>query len=162
MQVDIFFNHLNAQLLKIEQKYYSSSEGMIYLGFPSIDFSKMSKEERSYFVYYLCFFVAFDLLVFTYNNENYELQKGKLQLPKFEYGLSNVFIYPGAIFEKFKVNSNSEIFENVVELGFAYLNSRVQEIDSLHIFDNIFSDKDFLTGAFNIELKKAIKKYSQK
>ena len=76
MKVDNFFIKLNEQLNTYKHQYDRQDEGRVYIGLPDFNFSNFTKEEKIYFVYYSSLFVAFDLLVYSYDKENYLKQKG--------------------------------------------------------------------------------------
>lgn len=157
MKVEEFFFVLNEQLVSQNHQYDRQNEGKVYIGLPSFDFSSMTQEQKIYFIYYLSFFVAFDLLVFTYDYEKYYIQKQKLNIPKFEYGLTNTFVYPNRIYDNYWHPFRSDIFKNVFKLGLDYLINNVSEFDPIRILNYSLNDKDFATGIFNIELTKEIK-----
>lgn len=162
MDVRDFFLKLNDQLKCYEHQYVRQNEGRVYLGFQKFDFSNFTKDQKTFFVYYLSFFVAFDLLVFTYDKINYAIQKEKLQIPKFEYGLTNTFVYPNRIYDNYREPFEGKIFKTVFELGMDYLYSTTSEIQPLNVFLNALNDKDFKTGIFNHKLKNEIEAYQQK
>jgi hypothetical protein len=162
MKVDDFFIKLNEQLKTYKHQYDRQDEGRVYIGLPNFDFSNFTKDEKAYFVYYLSFFVAFDLLVYSYDNKNYLKQKEKLKLPKFEYGLTNVFVYPNRLYDNYWQPFRNEIFKDVFQLGLNYLNIEIPEIEPLKIFENTINDKDFSTGMFNNEIINEIKTSTNK
>jgi hypothetical protein len=157
MKVDTFFTKLNEQLKTYKHQYDRQDEGKVYVGFPNFDFSNFTEDEKAYFVYYLSLFVAFDLLVYTYDNKNYLKQKEKLKIPKFEYGLTNVFVNPNRLYDNYWQPFRNEIFKDVFQLGLNYLNIEIPEIEPIKIFENAINDKDFSTGMFNNELKNELK-----
>jgi hypothetical protein len=161
MKVDDFFLKLNEQLKTYKHQYDRQDEGKVYIGFPDFDFSNFTKDEKAYFVYYLCLFVAFDLLVYSYDNENYLKQKEKLKIPKFEYGLTNIFVQPNRIYDKYWEPFRQDIFKKVFKHGVEYLNLNITEIEPIKIFNYALNDKDFSTGILNNELKNEIKNYYQ-
>jgi hypothetical protein len=162
MKVDDFFIKLNEQLKTYKHQYDRQDEGRVYIGLPNFDFSNFTKDKKAYFVYYLSFFVAFDLLVYSYDNKNYLKQKEKLKLPKFEYGLTNVFVYPNRLYDNYCQPFRNEIFKDVFQLGLNYLNIEIPEIEPLKIFENAINDKDFSTGMFNNEIINEIKTSTNK
>lgn len=157
MKVEEFFSKLNEQLNSHKHQYDRQDEGRVYIGFPDFDFSYFTNEEKAYFIYYLCLFVAFDLLVYSYDRENYLLQKEKLKIPKFEYGLTNVFVNPNRLYDNYWQPFRTEIFKDVFQLGLSYLNSKIFDLEPIKIFENAISDKDFSTGMFSNKLKNEIK-----
>jgi hypothetical protein len=157
MKAEDFFSKLNGQLKSYKHQYDRKDEGRVYIGLPDFDFSNFSKDEKTFFVYYLSFFVAFDLLMYSYDNENYLKQKEKLKIPKFEFGLTNIFVQQNRIYDKYWEPFQQEIFKKVFELGLVFLYSKMPEIEPIRIFNNAINDKDFSTGMFNNELKKEIK-----
>jgi hypothetical protein len=157
MKVEYFFSKLNEQLNTYKHQYDRQDEGRVYIGFPDFDFSNFTNEEKAYFIYFLCLFVAFDLLVYSYDRENYLLQKEKLKIPKFEYGLTNVFINPNRLYDNYWQPFRTEIFKDVLKLGLSYLNSKIFDLEPIKIFENAINDKDFSTGMFSNELKNEIK-----
>lgn len=159
MTVEDFFTKLNEQLNTYKHQYERQDEGRVYIGLPNFDFSNFTKHEKTYFVYYLSFFVAFDLLVYTYDNQNYLKQKGILKIPKFEYGLTNVFIHPEAIFNKFSESLNPKISRQTVNMGIEFLTSQFPENQIFNVLINVLSDCDFSTGRFNIEFKKNLEQF---
>jgi hypothetical protein len=159
MKVEDFNKRLNEDLKSYKQKYERQGEGLVYIGLPDFNFSHLTKNEKIYFVYYLSFFVAFDLLVFTYYNENYLVQKDKLKIPKFEYGLTNTFVQPSKIYEKYSEPFRHEIFKKVFQQGMEYLNLKISEIKPIEIISKALTDKDFSNGRFNDELKSEINNY---
>lgn len=161
MKVDDFFIKLNEQLMTYKYQYDRQDEGRVYIGLPDFNFSNLTKDEKIYFVYYLAFFVAFDLLVYSYDNQNYLKQKEQLKLPKFEYGLTNVFVEPSIIFNKYWEPFSQVIFKRVFQQGLEYLNLKMSEIAPIKIFYNALNDVNFSTGMFNNELKSEIKIYHQ-
>lgn len=161
MKVDNFFIKLNEQLNTYKHQYDRQDEGRVYIGLPDFNFSNFTKEEKIYFVYYLSLFVAFDLLVYSYDNENYLKQKEELKIPKFEYGLTNIFIEPSRIYDKYWEPFHQEIFKDVFKQGLDYLILKISEIEPIKIFNNAKNDKDFSTGMFNNELKNEIQNYHQ-
>ena len=158
MTVDTFFKKLNEQLQTYKHQYDRQDEGRVYVGLPDFDFSNFTKDEKTYFVYYLSFFVAFDLLVYSYANQYYLDQKEKIKIPKFEYGLTNVFVYPSRICDKYWEPFKTEIFKKVFQLGINHLSLEIPEIEPIKIFKHALNDHDFSTGIFNNELKNEIKK----
>jgi hypothetical protein len=160
MKVEMFFLKLNEQLETYNHQYNRLNEGKVYIGLPDFDFSTFTKVEKTYLVYYLSFFVAIDLLVYTYENQNYLKQKEILHLPKFEYGLTNIFINHNIIYDKYWVPFKTEIFNDVFQLGIDYLYLKLPEINHFNIFNQALHDKDFSMGMFSDELKKAIKNLS--
>ena len=157
MKVDYFFTILNEQLEVYKHQYERQDEGTVYIGLPDFDFSNLTKDEKTYFVYYLSFFVAFDLLVYSYDNPNYRKQKEKLKIPKFEYGLTNIFVYPNKIYDKYWEPFRPEIFKVVFLFGIQHLKFELPEINPIVIFKHAINDKDFSIGIFNNELLNEIK-----
>jgi len=157
MKVEDFFSKLNVQLKTYKHQYDRKDEGRVYIGLPDFDFTNYTNEEKAYFVYYLCLFVAFDLLVFSYDNENYLKQKEKLKIPKFEYGLTNVFVNHNRLYDNYWQPFRKEIFKDVFQLGLSFLNSQIPDLEPIKIFENAINDKDFSTGMFSSELKNGIK-----
>jgi hypothetical protein len=162
MKVDNFFTILNEQLEVYKHQYERKDEGKVYIGLPDFDFSNLTKDEKTYFVYYLSFFIAFDLLVYSYDNQNYTKQKEKLKIPKFEYGLTNILVYPNKIYDKYLEPFRPEIFKVVFQLGIQYLNFKLPEIKPISIFQHAINDKDFSIGMFNNELLNEIKTAANK
>lgn len=159
MRVDAFFIKLNEQLKIYKHQYDRQNEGRVYIGLPEFDFSNLTKDEKIYFVYYLSFFVAFDLLVYSYDNENYLKQKEELKIPKFEYGLTNIFIQPNRIYDKYWEPFRQDIFKKVFLHGIEYLNLNIPEIEPIKILSYTLNDKDFSTGMLNNQLKNEINNY---
>ncbi len=157
MKVDDFFIKLNEQLKTYKYQYERQDEGKVYIGLPDFNFSNFTKDEKIYFVYYLSFFISFDLLVYSYDNQNYLKQKEMLKIPKFEYGLTNFFIQSNRIYYKYWEPFQQEIFSDIFEQGLEYLNLKIPEIEPIKILNNAFNDKDFSNGRFNNELIKEIK-----
>jgi len=157
MKVEDFFLKLNEQLKLHSYQYDRQNEGRVYIGLPNFDFSNFKNDEKTFFVYYLSFFVAFDLLVYTYDNDNYFIQKEKLNIPKFEYGLTNIFVYPNRIYDNYWAPFKIDIFKRVFEFGLEFLNRNIPEIAPIQIFNNALDDKDFTIGILNIELINEIK-----
>lgn len=156
MKPENFFFVLNEQLKSHADQYEKASEGKVFMGFPTFDFSSTTVEEKHYFIYYLCLFVAFDLLVFKYENDKYLLQKEKLNIPKFEYGLTNIFIYPNQIHERYLQSIRSDILKKTFKLALEYLILNASEIDPKKIFKYTLTDKDFTKGLFNSLLIKEV------
>ena len=159
MKVEDYNKRLNEELKSYKQKYERQGEGIVYIGLPDFNFSHLTKDEKIYFVYYLSFFVAFDLLVFSYDNKNYLQQKDKLKIPKFEYGLTNIFVEPSKIYNKYSEPFRQDIFTKVIKEGMEYLNLKVSEIKPIEIMSKALTDKDFSSGRFNDELKSEINNY---
>jgi len=158
MEVDDFFYRLNNELVVHGYQYERGDEGYVYLAFPKFDYFYLSRDDRAYFDYYLCFFVAFDLLVYCYDRENYASQKKKLNIPKFEFGLTNTFVYPEKLFLNCGISYRPEIFSMAFNKYIDYLLKYVPETKPFNILRFALTDKDFEKGTFSTEFRNQIKR----
>ena len=137
MKIDAYKIHLETELSKLEKPWLNGDEGYIYVGLIKPNKNDYSEENYYFFCYLLCFFVAFDLLVYAYYRLSYSYIKQKLQTPKFEYGLTNTFYYP----------------------NIEYLESQNLELDYKVVLKACVIDKDFQKGLFNKYFLKYINQY---
>ena len=107
----ILKNLLNSHKSK---PYLRENEGWVYIGFPNSKFKFNSIEEKKEFIYYLSLFIAFDLIIYSSFREYYPKIKEVFKIPKFEYGLTNTFIYPEKIIDYFKIGINKKILKNAI------------------------------------------------
>ena len=115
-----------------------------------IDYSINQINKNYYFFcYLLCFFVAFDLLVYAYYRLSYSYIKQKLQTPKFEYGLTNTFYYPNEICNRMTNIIKEDFFEKAFLTFIEYLESQNLELDYKVVLKACVIDKDFQKGLFN-------------
>ncbi len=154
MKTEEIINYINNKLNVLE-KYESKNEGLIYIGLDKNLFIEIEEKEK--FIYTLCNLVAFDLLVFKYDNINYYEQKTALNIPKFEYGLTNTFYYAERIFKEYKIPIIENIFEKTLIDCLNYIKNNTS-MNVMGIFNNIFIDVDFEKGKYNNQLKKAVLK----
>ena len=111
MKIDTYKIHLETELSKLEKPWLNGDEGYIYVGLIKPNKNDYSEENYYFFCYLLCFFVAFDLLVYAYYRLSYSYIKQKLQTPKFEYGLTNTFYYPNEICNRMTNIIKEDFFE---------------------------------------------------
>ena len=154
MEIGEIISYINNKLTVLE-KYERQDEGLVYLGLHETLF--LGIEEKEKYIYTLCNLVAFDLLVFKYDNINYYEQKAALRIPKFEYGLTNTFYYAERIFKEYKIPIIEKIFEKTLIDCLDYIKNNATKSD-VGIFNKIFSDVDFEKGKYNNQLKKAVLK----
>ena len=152
METAEIISYINNKLTVLE-KYERKNEGHVYLGLHENLFLEIEEKEK--YLYTLCNLVAFDLLVFKYDNINYYQQKIELRIPKFEYGLTNTFFYAERIFKEYKIPIIEKIFEKTLIDCLDYIKNKATKSD-VGIFNKIYSDIDFEKGKYNIQLKKAV------
>ena len=158
MTIDRFFILLERELANMQYSYDRPCEGKVYLGHPIINRNCYSDDDYKSWSYYLCFFVAFDLLVYTYFNENYQEIKDKLNIPKFEYGLTNTFYYPEDLFKRLNISINQNLFSKTFNHFIQFLEREKLTIDFKTVLKTALSDKDFEKGVFSKFLKEEILK----
>ena len=158
METGEIISYINNKLTVLE-KYERENEGHVYLGLHENLFFEIEEKEK--YLYTLCNLVAFDLLVFKYDNINYYQQKIELRIPKFEYGLTNTFFYAQTIFERYKTPIIEKIFEKTLIDCMNYIKNKTS-MNVMGIFNNIFIDLDFEKGTYNNQLKKAVFKIKAK
>ena len=154
MKTGEIISYINNKLTVLE-KYERKNEGHVYLGLHENLFLEIEEKEK--YLYTLCNLVAFDLLVFKYDNINYYQQKIELRIPKFEYGLTNTFFYAERIFKEYKIPIIEKIFEKTFIDCLDYIKNNTS-MNLMGIFNNIFIDVDFEKGTYNNQLKKAVLK----
>ncbi len=110
METGEIISYINNKLTVLE-KYERKNEGLVYLGLHENLFLEIDEKEK--YLYTLCNLVAFDLLVFKYDNINYYEQKTALRIPKFEYGLTNTFYYAERIF-MYRIHLSFTIYANAI------------------------------------------------
>ena len=154
METAEIISYINNKLTVLE-KYERKNEGLVYLGLHENLFLEIEEKEK--YLYTLCNLVAFDLLVFKYDNINYYQQKIELRIPKFEYGLTNTFYYADEIFKYYKIRIIEETFENSFIDCLDYIKNNTS-MNVMGICNNIFNHVDFEKGKYNNQLKKAVLK----
>jgi hypothetical protein len=158
METGEIISYINNKLTVLE-KYERQDEGLVYLGLHETLFLEIEEKEK--YIYTLCNLVAFDLLVFKYDNVNYYQQKKELRIPKFEYGLTNTFYYAEEIFKEYKIPIIKKIFEKTLIDCLDYIKNNTIMSD-VGIFNNIYTDLDFQKGTYNIQLRIALLKIRNK
>lgn len=156
MEIDTFYLILENELGNIQHSYIRENEGMVYLGAPNINRNQFSGDDYNLWCYFLCFFVAFDLLIYTYSNNNYEEVKNKLKIPKFEYGLTNNFYYPEDLFIRLKVRLNEDVFASTFKQFIQFLDDQNFKFDFKEVLNEALLDKDFTKGEFSKYFKEEI------
>ena len=94
--------------------------------------------------------VSLDLKIYEVKKEQYSNFKKVFSTPKFEYGLSNIYYYPDAIFSRFNVGLDSSITENCFNNFFKFFSDKIEshdlKIDFGSILNLIVQDKDVNRG----------------
>jgi hypothetical protein len=139
--------------------YERQNEGLVYLGYPEIIYFENNTQKHS-FVYMLCLFVLFDLKIFELYREYYEQLKIELCIPKFEYGLTNTFIYPEKLFNHYQIGINQNRLIECYQIFEEYILEKIHElnmpIDFLKIENSIRNDKEVNCGHFGRNLCRLI------
>lgn len=156
MEIHSFFKLLKNELSKMPHSYERYNEGKVYLGSPIINRNEHSEEDYRFFCYYLCLFVSFDLLIYSYSFEEYESVKKKLGIPKFEYGLTNTFYYPDELFQKLDKSISERYFADAFYKFIDFLRRENFEFNPETILQNALTDKDFDKGLFSKLFKNEI------
>jgi hypothetical protein len=156
-----FFNSLEKYLKDFHNNpYKSADEGLIYVGLNEKYNEFKDKDKKIYFVNYLCMIVSLDLKFYELNKENYFKFKSIYKIPKFEYGLSNIYYFPNAIFYKFNVLNKMDIFKDCFDDFYNfYLNSLIQnelEISLDNLLESMIIDKDINSGVWGTEFCRLI------
>jgi len=129
--------------------YERSNEGFVYVGRPEL-IKFESNNQKNQFVNLLCLFIAFDLKIFESYNNYYEIIKTNLRIPKFEYGLTNIFIQPERIFEHYKTKFDMKVFEGIYSVFENYILQMIDEqkinIDLVDLSQQIINDPDINNG----------------
>ena len=151
MSIDGFFILLEKYLNDFQNKPYDSDyEGKIYVGINETFSNFADERERKYFVNYLCMIVSLDLKIYEVKKEQYSNFKKVFNTPKFEYGLSNIYYYPDAIFSRFNVCLDTSITENCFNNFFKFFYDKIEshdlKIDLNGTLNLIAQDKDISTG----------------
>ena len=140
--------------------YNRENEGMVYVGFPTKKFPFSSPQEKSCCAHYLCLFVTLDLVVYANFRERYIQLKQELHIPKFEYGLTNIFICPSALHDHFKIGLNQERFNACFHQFEHYIEKKLQSnninLDWRTIKNMILEDHDLSQGIFGHMLIQSI------
>jgi hypothetical protein len=161
MSIIDFFNSLEKYLNDFQNKPYNSSEeGLIYVGINEKYNDFKDDDEKIYFVNYLSMIVALDLKFYELNKVNYLKFKNSYNIPKFEYGLSNIYYYPNAIYYKFNVINNKSIFKDCFDNFFNYYSKSVNNNDLGIAFEvvleSMIQDNDIKSGIWGNEFCKLI------
>ena len=151
--------HLESELSKLEKPWLNGDEGYIYVGLIKPNKNDYSEENYYFFCYLLCFFVAFDLLVYAYYRLSYSYIKQKLQTPKFEYGLTHTFYYPNVICNRMTNIIKEDFFEKAFLTFIEYLDCQNLELDYKVVLKACVIDKDFQKGLFNKYFLKYINQF---
>ena len=143
--------------------YKRGDEGLVYVGTPEIiKFNEISEKQQ--FVYLLCMFIASDLKIYDVYKAYYYNFKIQFYIPKFEYGLTNHFIYPERIFNQYQIGINKINFE----ISFNIFTESLIKILSKSGFENInfpallnyiLVDNDLNRGLFGSHFAKRIDNY---
>lgn len=160
MTIDNYNEYLVVLLASHKNPPYERlNEGKVYVGPPNASqLTFRSTKDKSTFAYLFSMLVAFDLKVFEIDKTFYLALKNEFYIPKFEYGLTNTFVYPNRIFDDFKVGINEEFFEE----SFHVFNKLIAglAIGSNLSIDNILysisEDSDLNSGIFGSTFKRFI------
>lgn len=158
MDIHHFFILLKKELSKMPHSYDRLNEGKVYLGPLVINRNDYSEEDYRFFCYYLCLFVSFDLLIFTYNLEEYEMVKKSLGIPKFEFGLTNTFYYPNDLFHRLNGSISERCFTDAFSKFIEFLRNKNFEFNFETILRKTLIDKNFDKGLFSKFFKDEIMK----
>lgn len=146
-----------------KHKYPAShwlNEGLVYIGMPEkIEFK--SRNEKHYFVYYLCLFVAFDLKVYDRYRDHYQTLKTLLNIPKFEYGLTRVMIFPSRIYDHYQLTFDNHIFADCLDHFEQFILSSLREnnidINWAQLKIDMLNDSDLQFGSFGFNFCEHLK-----
>lgn len=161
MDINDFFNSLEKYLNDFQNKPYNSvEEGLIYVGVNEKYNDFKDDIEKIYFVNYLCMIVALDLKFYELNKVNYLKFKKSCNIPKFEYGLSNIYYFPHAIYYKFNVLNNYNILKDCFDNFFNYYSKAVNNNDLGITFEvvleSMIQDQDINAGIWGNQFCKLI------
>jgi hypothetical protein len=161
MTINDFFNSLEKYLNDFQYPPNKSyNEGLIYIGINENYSDFTDEDEKIYFVNYLCMIVALDLKFYELNKENYLKFKNSYNIPKFEYGLSNIYYFPNAIYYKFNVLNNNNILKDCFDNFFNYYSKSVNNNDLGITFEvvleSMIQDNDIKSGIWGNEFCKLI------
>ena len=141
--------------------YERLNEGKVYIGLPTVDEIVFDNhKDKQEFVYLLCMFVAIDLKTFEIYNDQYFNLKKAFYIPKFEYGLTNTFIYPNRIFDEFKIGINEECFKASFLTFYNFCSELTKNITPpisfITLLRSICADPDLKHGLFGSTFTKLI------
>lgn len=161
MSIIDFFNSLEKYLNDFQYPPNNSyNEGLIYIGINENYNGFQNDDEKIFFVNYLCMIVALDLKFYELNKVNYLKFKNSYNIPKFEYGLSNIYYFPNAIYYKFNVLNNKSIFKDCFDNFFNYYSKSVNSNDLGITFevvlDSMIQDNDINSGIWGNEFCRLI------
>ena len=161
MNIIDFFNLLEKYLNDFHNNpYKSADEGIIYVGLNEKYNEFKDEDEKIYFVNYLCMIVSLDLKFYELKKENYFKFKSIYKIPKFEYGLSNIYYFPNAIYYKFNVLNKKDVFKDCFDNFYSfYSNSIIQnelEISLDNLLESMITDKDINSGIWGTEFCRLI------
>lgn len=156
-----FFNSLDKYLNDFHNNPYKSvDEGLIYVGLNEKYNGFKDEDEKIYFVNYLCMIVSLDLKFYELNNCKYYMFKSIYNIPKFEYGLSNTYCFPNAIYYKFDVLNKMDIFKGCFDDFYSFYSKLLSQneletsLDSL--LESMITDKDINSGSWGNEFCRLI------
>ena len=161
MNIDDFFNSLEKYLNDFHNNpYKSADEGLIYVGLNEKYNEFRDEDEKIYFVNYLCMIVSLDLKFYELNNRKYYIFKSIYKIPKFEYGLSNIYYFPNAIYYKFNVLNKKDIFNDCFDNFYNFYSSSISldelEISLNSILKSMITDKDINSGGWGTKFCRLI------
>ena len=161
MNINDFFHSLEKHLDNFHHKPYDSAdEGLIYVGLNEkySDFS--DKDEKIYFVNYLCMIVSLDLKFYELNKSNYSRFKSIYKTPKFEYGLTNTYFFPNVIYSRFNVSISNQIFKDCFDNFYDFYSNSINQSDLEITFDTLLesmiNDIDINSGIWGSEFCRLI------
>ncbi|HAT80281.1 MAG TPA: hypothetical protein DCS17_02400 [Flavobacterium sp.] len=104
--------------------------------------------------------MAFDLKTFEIYNQFYLSLKNEFYIPKFEYGLTNAFVYPNRVFADYKIGIIEEYFNNSFNTFYSFTNELTNKIDKNFdinfLLNSILEDTDLKFGLFGTTFVKRI------
>ncbi|MBC7524453.1 MAG: hypothetical protein H7239_08460 [Flavobacterium sp.] len=161
MSIKDFFNSLEKYLNDFQYPPNNSyNEGLIYIGINENYSGFKDENEKIIFVNYLCMIVALDLKFYELNIENYLKFKNIYNIPKFEYGLSNIYYYPNAIYYKFNVPNKKNSFQDSFDEFYNYYSKSLKNNDLGISFEvilkSMIQDNDINSGVGGNEICKLI------
>jgi len=138
MNINDFFNSLEKYLNNFHNRPYNSAEeGLIYVGLNESYNNFKDQDEKIYFVNYLCMLVSLDLKFYELNKSNYSRFKSIYKIPKFEYGLSNVYYFPNVIYNRFNVSISKQIFKDSFDNFYDFYSNSINQSELDINFDSL-------------------------
>lgn len=138
----------------------SFHEGLIYIGINEKYNDFKDENDKIFFVNFLCMIVAFDLKFYELSKENYLKFKNIYNIPKFEYGLSNIYYFPNAIYYKFNILNDNNIFKTCFDDFFNYYSKSFNSNDLGSSFEvlleSMIQDIDINSAVWGTEFCKLI------